>query len=169
MLPIPSDLVRRSARLSGLSIAVAAAVGATTLIGCADAGSSSGGDTPTIVVTYSVLGSLVRDAVGEQAEVIVLIPNGSDPHEWEPSAKDIERVNNADLIVRNGLELEGGIQDVLGNAHDDGVATFIASDHIDIRLVGEGEGLDHETHKGPKALVVDRVLAEQEGFEPSIR
>lgn len=138
MLPIPSDRPRRSVRLSGLAIAVAAA---TALVGCADTGSSADDGTPTIVVTYSVLGSLVRDAVGDQAEVIVLIPNGSDPHEWEPSAKDIERVNNADLIVRNGLDLEGGIQDVLDKAEDDGVATFTAADHIDIRLVGEGEGL----------------------------
>ncbi|MCY7300299.1 MAG: metal ABC transporter substrate-binding protein [Ilumatobacteraceae bacterium] len=95
----------------------------------------------TVVVTYSILGSLVRDAVGDAAEVVVLIPNGSDPHDWEPSAKDIERLNNADLIVRNGLDLEGGVLDVLNNAKDDGVATFVASDHITIRLVGEGEGL----------------------------
>ena len=138
MLPIPNAHPRRSARLSGLAVAVAAA---TALVGCADTGSSSTDSTPTIVVTYSVLGSLVRDAVGDRAEVIVLIPNGSDPHEWEPSAKDIERVNKADLIVRNGLELEGGIQDVLDNAQDDGVPTFVASEHIEIRLVGEGEGL----------------------------
>jgi len=95
----------------------------------------------TVVVTYSILGSLVRDAVGDAAEVVVLIPNGSDPHDWEPSAKDIERLNNADLIVRNGLDLEGGVLDVLNNAKDDGVATFVASDHVTIRLVGEGEGL----------------------------
>ena len=94
-----------------------------------------------MIVTYSVLGSLVRDAVGDAADVVVLIPNGSDPHEWEPSAKDIERLNNADLIVRNGLDLEGGVLDVLNNAKNDGVATFVASDHITIRLVGEGEGL----------------------------
>ena len=93
------------------------------------------------MVTYSVLGALVRDAVGDAANVVVLIPNGSDPHEWEPSAKDIERLNHADLIVRNGLDLEGGVLDVLNNAHDNGVATFVASDHIHIRLVGAGEGL----------------------------
>ena len=140
MLPIPSDRFRRSSRRTGV-VALAAALGVTALIGCADSSSSSDDGTATIVVTYSVLGSLVRDAVGDQAEVIVLIPNGSDPHEWEPSAKDIERVNKADLIVRNGLELEGGIQDVLDNAQDDGVPTFVASEHIEIRLVGEGEGL----------------------------
>lgn len=96
---------------------------------------------PTIVVTYSVLGAVVGDAVGDMADVVVLIPNGSDPHEWEPSAKDIERLNGADLIVRNGLDLEGALQDALDDAADSGVTTFTAADHITVRTVGEGEGL----------------------------
>ena len=111
------------------------------IAGCGDGAGSDADGRATVVVTYSVLGSLVRDAVGDAANVVVLIPNGSDPHDWEPSAKDIEQLNNADLIVRNGLDLEGGVLDVLNNAQDDGVATFVASDHITIRFVGEGEGL----------------------------
>jgi len=39
--------------------------------------------------------------------------NGLDPHEWEPSAKDIETINNADLVVENGLGLEGGMRKLL--------------------------------------------------------
>ena len=62
----------------------------------------------TIVVTYSILGSVVKELAGDPANVVVLMPNGADPHEWEPSAKDIETLNQADLIVQNGLELEGG-------------------------------------------------------------
>ena len=135
MLPIPTALVHRASAL------VALATVGLSLVGCAKDDSSTSDGRKTIVVTYSVLGSLVRDAVGEAADVVVLIPNGSDPHEWEPSAKDIERLNNADLIVRNGLDLEGGVLDVLDNAKDDGVTTFVASDHVSIRLVGEGEGL----------------------------
>jgi zinc/manganese transport system substrate-binding protein len=95
----------------------------------------------TIVVTYSILGSLVKDVVGTSANVVVLIPNGQDPHEWEPSAKDIEIVNKADLIVQNGLGLEGGLQKTLSLAAQQGVKTFIASDHITIRKVGQGEGI----------------------------
>ena len=125
-----------------VGVVVAAVLTALPMIaGCGDGTGSDAGGRATVVVTYSVLGSLVRDAVGDAANVVVLIPNGSDPHEWEPSAKDIEQLNNADLIVRNGLDLEGGVLDVLNNAQDDGVATFVASDHITIRFVGEGEGL----------------------------
>lgn len=120
---------------------VAALVLAAAVSACGGTGTGTGNDRPTVVVTYSVLGALVRDAVGDAADVSVLIPDGSDPHEWEPSARDIERVNHADLIVRNGLGLEGGVLDVLDIAEDEGVPTFVASDHVHVRTVGDGEGL----------------------------
>jgi zinc/manganese transport system substrate-binding protein len=95
----------------------------------------------TIVVTYSILGSLVQELVGDQANVIVSMPNGQDPHEWEPSAKDIETLTHADLVIKNGLGLEGGMEKALAQAEDAGVPIFVASDHITIRTVGAGEGI----------------------------
>jgi zinc/manganese transport system substrate-binding protein len=95
----------------------------------------------TIVVTYSVLGALVKDLVSDQAVVTVLIPNGQDPHEWEPSARDIEALMKADLVVRNGLELENGLQKAFAQAAAAGVKMFIASDHITVRWVKAGEGI----------------------------
>jgi zinc/manganese transport system substrate-binding protein len=95
----------------------------------------------TIVVTYSILGAVVKDLVGTSAKVVVLIPNGQDPHEWEPSAKDIETLNKADLIVQNGLGLENGLEKSLSLAAQAGVKTFLASDHITVRQVGQGEGV----------------------------
>jgi zinc/manganese transport system substrate-binding protein len=96
---------------------------------------------PIIVVTYSVLGSVVRELVGDAAEVVVPMPNGQDPHEWEPSARDIETIMKADLVVQNGLGLEGGMEKTLEQAQAAGVKFFTAAEHITIRIVGEGEGL----------------------------
>jgi zinc/manganese transport system substrate-binding protein len=111
------------------------------LAACSPITNSGQSGKKTIVVTYSILGALVKDLVGDQATVIVLMPNGQDPHEWEPSAKDIETMNKADLIVQNGLGLEGGMQKALAQAAANGVKTFIASDHIAVRKVGLGEGI----------------------------
>jgi zinc/manganese transport system substrate-binding protein len=94
-----------------------------------------------IVVTYSVLGSLVRELVGAQADVVVSAPNGLDPHDWEPSARDIERINKADLVIQNGLGLEGGLEKTLEVAAAAGVPFFTATDYIIIRHVGPGEGI----------------------------
>jgi zinc/manganese transport system substrate-binding protein len=95
----------------------------------------------TIVVTYSVLGAIVKDLVGDKANVVTAIPNGQDPHDWEPSAKDIETINKADLVVQNGLGLEGGLEKTLASAEGKGVKFFTLSDHISIRHVGQGEGI----------------------------
>ncbi|MDD5288930.1 MAG: metal ABC transporter substrate-binding protein [Dehalococcoidales bacterium] len=95
----------------------------------------------SIVVTYSVLGSIVKELVGTQANVIISIPNGLDLHEWEPSAKDIEAINKADLVIENGLGLEGGLEKTLATARKNGVKFFTASDYITVRHVGAGEGI----------------------------
>lgn len=121
-------------------IVIALIIMGLVITGCQSA-TQSGIGPKTIVVTYSILGALVKDLVGGNANVVVLIPNGQDPHEWEPSAKDIATLMNADLIVQNGLSLEGGLEKTLAQAASAGVKTFIASDHITIRKVGPGQGI----------------------------
>lgn len=96
---------------------------------------------PTVVVTYSILGALVRELVGDAAEVKVAIPDGMDPHEWEPSAKDIEALARARLVVANGLGLEAGLERALQRVRRQGVPVFVASDHVTVRRVRAGEGI----------------------------
>lgn len=73
----------RIPRLVATGVAVLAVVGAA----CGgDDSSGAAGDRPTVVVTYSVLGAVVSDLVGDAADVVVLMPDGIDPHEWSPSA-----------------------------------------------------------------------------------
>jgi zinc/manganese transport system substrate-binding protein len=112
--------------------------------GTSDASSagSGSGSRPRIVVTYSVLGSVVQDVVGNEADVKVLMPNGANPHEWSPSAKDVESMLNADLVIDNGLGLEGNLQDPLKEAKSNGVRIFTVADHVMVRKVRAGEGAD---------------------------
>lgn len=101
-----------------------------------------------VVVTYSILASVAREIAGEGVEVEALIPNGLDVHEWEPSARDVESLMKADLLVMNGLGLEGGMEKALARAREGGVRCFIAADHIVVRRVGEGEGIPAGTGAG---------------------
>src|SRR5262249_16024991 len=96
---------------------------------------------PVVAVTYGILGSVVKDLAGDAFDVKVLMPAGADVHEWAPSAKDIEALRHAALIVRNGLNLEEGLAKALDQAAADGVAVFTASDHIAVRTVKAGQGL----------------------------
>jgi len=99
------------------------------------------GGAKSIVVTYSVLGSIVKELVDDQAAVAVTVPNGVDPHEYQPSVKDIEAINRADLVIENGLGLESGMARALAEARRGGVRVFTATDHISVRRVGAGEGV----------------------------
>ncbi|HEY5876122.1 MAG TPA: metal ABC transporter substrate-binding protein [Ilumatobacteraceae bacterium] len=105
---------------------------------CGSDTAQGGPDRPVVVVTYSVLGAVVGDVVGAAADVVVLMPDGIDPHEWQPSAKDIEAVSDADLVVANGLHLEESLEGALDEAAENGTPVFFAGDHIRVRTIGDG-------------------------------
>lgn len=110
----------------------------------ATAGATTSAQRPVIVATTPLLGAIVRDAVGDGAEVRVVMPNGSDPHEWRPSAKDVAALQSADLVVQNGLGLEQGLEEAVKQAGAEGVPVFTATDHIAVRKVAEGD--DEHAH-----------------------
>ena len=99
---------------------------------------------PNVVVTYSVLGSVVLDLVGDAADVTILIPDGQDPHDYQPSARDIETINNADIVVSNGLDFEEGLEDVLTSAIENGVSVYMIGENITVREPDE----DHAEEDG---------------------
>jgi zinc/manganese transport system substrate-binding protein len=133
-----------------LRIAFGLAIVALLAAGCSGGGASPLPGTPSVVVTYPVLGAVVADLVGDRATVTVLMGNGVDPHDWSPSAKDIERVEKADLVVANGLNLEEGLEKALVEAEKRGVVVFRATDHVKIRQRATGEASDgHEAGADP--------------------
>ena len=132
--------IRSRLRRAGVAVVVCA-----SLAGAAACGSDEGADgRPRVAVTTPMLGAVVADLVGDAAEVTVLMPNGVDPHDFQPSAKDVEAIGHSDLVVENGLDLEEGLEDALAGARDDGVAVFTATDHVALREVSEGEAEHHE-------------------------
>jgi zinc/manganese transport system substrate-binding protein len=60
-----------------------------------------------IVTTFSILGDVVKQVVGKSAEVDVLVGPNADVHVYEPKPRDAQEVGAANLVVFNGLGLEG--------------------------------------------------------------
>jgi zinc/manganese transport system substrate-binding protein len=113
---------------------------------------------PIIAVTYSVIGDIVAQLVGDNATVTVVIPDGQDPHDFQPSAKDIETINNAALVVSNGLEFEEGLEEVLENIADSGGNIFMVGDHITVRKIDHSDEHNHGEDE-------DEGHADEEGDE----
>ncbi|MCS4593142.1 metal ABC transporter substrate-binding protein [Brevibacterium sediminis] len=103
---------------------------------------STGQETPRIVVTTNILGDVVRNVVGESADVTVLMKPNADPHSFGISAKEAGQMESADLIVSNGLGLEEGLNANLDNARSEGVEVLEVGEHIDPLDYRSGESSD---------------------------
>jgi ABC-type Zn uptake system ZnuABC Zn-binding protein ZnuA len=59
-----------------------------------------------IVATTSIVADLVKNVVGENAEIVTLVPADSDAHTFEPSPADSAALADADVIFEIGLGFE---------------------------------------------------------------
>ena len=50
---------------------------------------------------------------GDKVEVINLVPAGTEPHDWEPSTKDLIEMEKSDIFISNGAGMEQWVDDVL--------------------------------------------------------
>lgn len=66
-----------------------------------------------IVTTTGIIQDVVEHIVGDSAEVSTLMGPGTDPHLYKPTPGDIELLDEADIIISNGLHLEGKMADML--------------------------------------------------------
>lgn len=131
-----------------MGLAVRAALVVSFLVACSSSAEPSPqvADRPVIVVTHAILGTVVREVVGPAADVVVLIPNGVDPHVYEPSAKDIEVLHSARLVVVNGLGLEPRLEDSLRDVRSRKIPIFTATEHIRVDDSGESRLLPDDPH-----------------------
>lgn len=111
-------------RSTALAAASSFAAAMLLLTGCSpadsgDAGSdASGGSEPLEV--YATTGYLA-DAVANiapDADVTTMVGPGGDPHTYQPSTKDIETINAADVVFWNGLHLEAQMTHQLSSLGD---------------------------------------------------
>ncbi|MFF8682574.1 zinc ABC transporter substrate-binding protein AztC [Streptomyces sp. NPDC015237] len=100
---------------------------AGTATGCAGGGDAR----PRVVVTTNILGDITREIVGDEADVSVLMKPNADPHSFGLSAVQAAELENADLVVYNGLGLEENVLRHVEAARESGVATFAAGEAAD--------------------------------------
>ncbi len=84
-----------------------------TLTACSNAPVERANQSLKIVASFYPMAEFARQIAGDHAEVITLIPAGVEPHDWEPSAKDMETIESADLLVYNGSGMEGFAEQVI--------------------------------------------------------
>lgn len=80
---------------------------------------------------------------GDRVAITVIIPDGTEPHEFEPKASDMMRVKDSKVFIYNGMGMERWAPEMLKSMKDGPVAV-VASKGIDpIRLTDEDEIKEH--------------------------
>lgn len=82
---------------------------------------------------------------GDKAEVITLVPSGTEPHDWEPAAADIRNLEEADLFIYSGAGMEHWVDDVLASLDNKNLISVEASRGVALR---DGHSHSHEEEEG---------------------
>jgi zinc transport system substrate-binding protein len=117
-----------------------------------------------IVTTFYPMYYFAQKVAGTSANVELLIPNGAEPHDWEPSAKDMAKIQDADIFIYNSRYFESWTQKVLKSINDSNLTVVEASKGIDLMNALESEEENHSDHASAKDphVWLSPVLAQQE-------
>lgn len=84
--------------------------------GCAGTASAPAPAPAQVIAVESFLADITRNVAGERMTVDNLIPEGMDPHTFDPTPRDVARIAGSRVLVINGSGLESWLQPVLDNA-----------------------------------------------------
>ena len=121
----------------------------TAAIGCGGGHPADQGQGPLrVVATTSIVGDLARSIGGDVIELDTLMGAGVDPHLYKPSAGDVRAMASAEMIVYNGLHLEGKMTEVLDEIGTRGVETVAVASCVPADSLLAVEGFDklHDPH-----------------------
>jgi len=108
------------------------------IIGCKPKERSRSGKLQ-IVTTTTMITDLVKNIGGDKIEVKGLMGAGVDPHLYKASEGDVSKLFNADVIIYNGIHLEGKLEEVFEKMRHQNKKTIAVSDAIDKKTLIESE------------------------------
>ncbi|HSB42808.1 MAG TPA: zinc ABC transporter substrate-binding protein [Methylomirabilota bacterium] len=87
---------------------------------------------PLVVATVYPLWEFSRQVAGQRAEVIVLVPAGVEPHDWEPAPRDVSLVQGASAFVHTGTPIDGWAGKLLADLGGRPLVVVNASRGVDL-------------------------------------
>lgn len=87
---------------------------------------------PNVVVTIYPICDFTQKIAGDTVNLTQLIPMGSEPHDFEPSAETIKSIENADLLIVGGAGIDSWMEKVLGSVSNKDLIVVDASYGMDL-------------------------------------
>jgi zinc transport system substrate-binding protein len=106
------------------------------LAGCREAPAPTG---PLVVTTIFPLWDLTRHVAGDRAVAQALVPPGVEPHDWEPSPRDVSLVQRAAVFVHTGTGLDAWASRLVGGL---GSRTQVVDAARGLSLLSQGASVD---------------------------
>ncbi|MCK0472540.1 metal ABC transporter solute-binding protein, Zn/Mn family [Halalkalibacter sp. APA_J-10(15)] len=112
----------------------------------------------TITTSFSILGDIISQVIGDRGTVEYIVPIGEEPHEYEPVPSDFQKVSDADVFYVNGLDLEEWLESILTNVTETEIVAI--SDGVTaIPLEGGEEDDPHAWLSAKNAILyVDNIV-----------
>jgi zinc transport system substrate-binding protein len=96
-----------------------------------------------VAVSFNALKEIAGAVGGEFVDITTIIPDGTEPHEFEPKAQDMTALNGANVFVYNGFGLESWAANAIEAAGNKTLVAVDSSEGADpIHLEGE-EAIEH--------------------------
>lgn len=109
-----------------------------------------------VITTFYPMYDFAKNIAGDHADVTALIPSGVEPHDWEPTQKDIEAIAKADVFVYNG-GVESWVADTLKSVNNEKLQVVEASQGIALM-----EGIEEEHDHLDPHVWLDPVFAQKQ-------
>jgi len=91
---------------------------------------------PKVVTTFTIIADMAANVAGDAATVESITKPGAEIHNYQPTPRDILKAQDAQLVLRNGLNLELWFEKFLANLGD--VPNVVVSDGVTPMSIVEG-------------------------------
>ncbi|MHC6180126.1 metal ABC transporter substrate-binding protein [Clostridium sp. JNZ X4-2] len=85
---------------------------------------------PKVVVSFNAMREFASAIGKNKIDITTIIPNGTEPHDFEPTAKDLKILGNANVFVYSGLGMESWKDKVISSAGNKNLIAVDASKGI---------------------------------------
>jgi len=68
-----------------------------------------------VISSFNPLHEFSQIVGQEKVDTILLVPVGVEPHDWEPTIKDVQQMHKSDLIIINGIGFENWVDNLIEN------------------------------------------------------
>lgn len=137
-----------------LCATIAGAVAACANSGTAtstEPSSAPDGGAVKVSVTFDAMKEFAKAVGGDKAQISVIVPNGTEPHDFEPKGRDLAALGEAQILVYNGLGMESWVEEAIAAAGNPSLIAVEATKGIDPIASAGPEATKQHGHYDPHA------------------